>query len=359
MSGGMSVVVCCYNSARRIPETLTHLAAQRVPPDVPWEVIVVDNASTDDTAELAERLWKEVGPEGVFRVVHQPVKGLSAARSKGFDEARYDYVLFCDDDNWLCDDYVARAHEIMQGDERIGVLGGLGTPRFEVPAPFWWDRPFRVHYAVGPQAPASGDITETTGAAYGAGFVIRKVGWTRLEELDFEFLLSDRRGGALTSGGDTELCLALRLLGWRVWYDERLTFVHFIPKERLTWRYFLRLISGSQEASPAMAAYKYALNKGDPSSAPPPVDRWQREVVRNLRRLLRQPRLLLSLIRRPYGMEGEEAIVEVHQRKGRIKGWLRMRGNYATVAERLSSLGNRETGKSGAENPRDPPLGAG
>ena len=81
--------------------------------------------------------------------------------------------------------------------------------------------------------------------------------------------------------------------------------------------------------------------------------------MRNLKRLLREPKLLLSVIRRPYGMEGEEAIVEVHKRRGRIKGWLRMRGDYTAIAEGLSSMRNRESGESGAENPRQPPAGAG
>ncbi len=337
MTGGVSVVVPCYNSARRIQKTLAHLAAQRAPADIPWEVILVDNASTDDTAKLAEEIWKERGPEGIFRVVSQPIKGLSAARSKGFDVARYEYVLFCDDDNWLSADYVTRAHKIMRGNPSIGILGGRGTPHFEVSPPDWWYSPFRVHYGVGPQAPSSGDITDTQGAVYGAGFVIRKSGWAKLNELQFEFLLSDRKGGKLTAGGDTELCFAFRLLGFRIWYDEGLTFEHFIPKERLTWRYFLRLIAGSQETQPIVMAYKYAL--GDvPSSPPPSPERWRRECKRHLKKLLRQPNFLLSALWNPYGMEGQEEIVDFHKRKGRLKGWLRVREGVAEAAERLSAL---------------------
>jgi glycosyltransferase involved in cell wall biosynthesis len=356
MSGGLSVVVPCYNSARRIPETLEHLASQRVPTDIPWEVILVDNASTDPTAELAEAIWREKGPDGIFRVVPQPIRGLSAARAKGFEAARYDYVLFCDDDNWLSEDYVARAHRIMEGDPIIGALGGRGIPHFEIPPPDWWDQPFRVHYGVGPQGPTSGDVTDAAGAVYGAGFVIRKEGWERLQERKFEFLLSDRQGGRLTSGGDTELCFGLRLLGYRIWYDQDLTFQHFIPRERLTWRYFLRLVAGSQESTPIVMAYKYALGDVDPSSRPPTRHRWRREAVRQARRLLRRRRLLLAAARNPYGMEGDEEIVELHRRIGRLKGWLRVRGGYAEAAERLSAFGAGER-RASQDQPLPDPSG--
>ena len=50
---GISVIVCCYNSAERLTETIKHLAGQNVPHYIPWELIVVDNASTDNTAEIS------------------------------------------------------------------------------------------------------------------------------------------------------------------------------------------------------------------------------------------------------------------------------------------------------------------
>ena len=47
---GVSIVICCHNSAKLLPRTLEHLRAQEVDSTIPWEVIVVDNASTDNTA---------------------------------------------------------------------------------------------------------------------------------------------------------------------------------------------------------------------------------------------------------------------------------------------------------------------
>lgn len=52
---GVSIVICCYNSASRLPETLQHIAEQEVAANISWEVIVVDNASTDNTQEIAKK----------------------------------------------------------------------------------------------------------------------------------------------------------------------------------------------------------------------------------------------------------------------------------------------------------------
>src|SRR6185437_11337360 len=102
MSAGISVIICCYNSATRITPTLQHLFNQKGISLSSWEIIVVDNASTDNTCEKAIEIWESFGPgKPDFKVISEPTPGLSAARQKGINEALYDYVLFCDDDNWL------------------------------------------------------------------------------------------------------------------------------------------------------------------------------------------------------------------------------------------------------------------
>ncbi len=65
MSSGASVIVCCYNSAARLPHTLAHLAGQIVPEDFFWEIILVNNASTDNTVECATAIWNKLQPKNV------------------------------------------------------------------------------------------------------------------------------------------------------------------------------------------------------------------------------------------------------------------------------------------------------
>ena len=53
---GISVIICCYNSAERLPKTLEHIFAQKLSNDTIMEVIVIDNASKDTTTAIAQEL---------------------------------------------------------------------------------------------------------------------------------------------------------------------------------------------------------------------------------------------------------------------------------------------------------------
>src|SRR5215216_2743758 len=110
---GVSIVICCHNGAARLLETVKHIALQVVPHHIPWEFLLIDNASTDGSAVVAQSVWKQYDTSAEFRIVHEPVLGLSHARARGFREAQYEFVLLCDDDNWLNKNYVATAYEIM------------------------------------------------------------------------------------------------------------------------------------------------------------------------------------------------------------------------------------------------------
>ena len=255
---GVSVVTCCHNSSSRLPETLKHLASQSLTTSLAWEVIVVNNASSDETSRVAAHLWSEYGSPAPMRVVDEPTPGLSHARERGIASARYDTLVFVDDDNWLNGNYLSVAYDIMQAHPDIGALGGHITAAFEVEPPTWFGE-MQSWYAVGPQGRESGDITEYKPHVAGAGMVLRKTAYEELKRRRFAFILADRTQLQLTSGGDTELCAALVLAGYRVWYDEGLRMRHFIPRARLTKAYLRRMIEDSAAAGNVMALYKLAL----------------------------------------------------------------------------------------------------
>ncbi|MCI0672483.1 MAG: glycosyltransferase family 2 protein, partial [Myxococcaceae bacterium] len=144
---GLSIVLCCYNSRSRLPHTLEHLVQQRVVEGVRWEVLLVDNASTDGTAEVARELWPPWAP-AQLRVVREERQGLTCARLRGIAESTYELICFVDDDNWVCPDWVAVATEVMASRPEVAACGGRSEAAFEVPPPAWFAR-VAGNYAVG------------------------------------------------------------------------------------------------------------------------------------------------------------------------------------------------------------------
>src|SRR5688500_716407 len=121
---GVSVIICCYNSAQRISDTLKYLFNQKVSDSIPWEVVVVNNASSDSTSEIAKSAWVEKGGGTNFKIVDQSIPGLSSARQKGIEVSNYDFLIFCDDDNHLEPNYIAAAFNLMHENPEIGIAGG-------------------------------------------------------------------------------------------------------------------------------------------------------------------------------------------------------------------------------------------
>ena len=253
---GVSVVICCYNSETRLPETLRHIACQEVSVHLPWEVIVVDNASTDRTAEVARLVWRQLGCPTPFRLVNEPSPGLSNARASGFAATRYQLMVLCDDDNWLDKGYVQTAYRIMDENPGVGALGGYGQAVCEQQAPAWFDA-CQAHYALGRQHSRSGNLTNHKGYVYGAGMVVNKRAWLEVVGRGYRSWLSDRKGELLSSGGDIELCYAFRMLGYEIYYHEQLSFKHFIPASRLQWSYLEGLFSGFVKADVFLESWRY------------------------------------------------------------------------------------------------------
>ena len=334
MSKGISVVVCTYNGEERLPTTIRHLAYQVVSGGIDWEILIINNASTDNTESVSKNEWSKYNRNIPFRVIDQPVTGLSAARQKGFDCAKYDYVIFVDDDNWLCERYVELSFLIMEQHPHIGVLGGIGEPVFESTPPDWFEK-YSIYYAVGAQDEKSGDISDAKGYVYGAGMVVRKPFYQKLKEKGFQSYVEDRKKKSLSSSGDNEICYILRLAGYKIWYDERLEFKHYIPHKRLQWNYFLNLIEGAHRSGVYLAPYLDLLNNKEIRQ-------------QNLKRvwLFRTLNIIFQVFKLSkysvrYILTGHY-LPDKHRKYrrliGELKGWLSIRTGYAQRYNNLNSL---------------------
>jgi glycosyltransferase involved in cell wall biosynthesis len=263
---GVTVIICCYNSSTKLPSVLTHLAAQEVPRYIPWEVVIIDNASTDDTSQVALRVWPKDGP-APLAVRYEPQLGLIHARHRGFSEAQYEFVSFIDDDS----------HR-----STIGACGGFIEEICEIKPPWWFEK-YKSNYAAGHQWPEPGDVTEKRGYLWGAGLTMRKSVWRKLICSGFRSLLTGRRKNSLTAGEDAELCFAIRMAGFQLWYDPRLHLRHYLPTRRLTWRYFRLLYRGFGASTVGHDPYQAILGS-DGKMYP---ETWKQEFSRTFMKLLR------------------------------------------------------------------------
>jgi len=231
MKPGISVILCCHNSEKKIAATLEHLAIQEPLAGGSWEVILVDNVCTDNTVNLARKVWDERKLPAPLRVIREEKPGLSNARLAGINVAEHSLSCFCDDDNWLHANYLALAFTHMEHHAETGVLGGRGIAYADTFIPAWFnDR--QAIYACGPQASRSGE--PTTRWLWGAGMVVRTAYIRALYAAGFRHLNEDRKLDSLSSGGDTEICFWHLITGKKLWYDDNLLFTHWITRDRLT-----------------------------------------------------------------------------------------------------------------------------
>ena len=323
MPVGISVVIPCHNAARRLPQTLAHLAAQQVPDGLEWEVVLVDNASTDETSQSALACWPAPAPVPL-RVVREPRLGLSYAHLRGFAEAQCEVITFVEDDNWVCPEWLQLVAEVMGQHPEVGACGGYNEAVCEVEPPGWFV-PYQAHYATGPQAAATGDVTWTRGYLWGAGLTVRRAAWRSLIDREFRPLLVDRQGKRLNTGGDAEICFALRLAGWRLWYEPRLRLRHFLLAHRLKWPYLRRLNRGVGASQVGLDPYRLAV-QGPPESSAGRLKRaWQAEARETLKKILRRRNLLLMFLS---PMEGDGEALYLERQIGRLIELLRRREAY-------------------------------
>ena len=255
---GISIIVCCYNSEAVIEAALQSLIAQQLPVNYLAEVILVDNNCTDNTVAKGREIWNRYSTSSMpLCVIKEILPGLTHARKAGVAAAHYDIVIFCDDDNRLAPDYLSVAVSLMQQHPEIGAAGGICKGFTDDVFPAWW--PAHAHaYAVGRQGHTSGDISKLQ-YLWGAGLIARKSILQTVLNDSYPLLLSDRKGALLSSGGDSEICARILLMGYKLWFEEKLQLQHYIHPKRLTETYRENLYQGHAAAMPVLEKYRMAI----------------------------------------------------------------------------------------------------
>ncbi|MGD1904298.1 MAG: hormogonium polysaccharide biosynthesis glycosyltransferase HpsE [Geitlerinemataceae cyanobacterium] len=242
-----TVAICTYNGAKRLPSVLDRLrvchghmsdrgAALR------WEIVVVDNNSSDGTAQVVADYQSRWPSDCPLRCVSELQQGLAFARQRAIESAAAPIVGFLDDDNLPDPNWILAAHGFLATSPKAGVAGSRVLPEYEVPPPPDFDR-IRAFLALTDR----GDLPHLYQPAArvlppGAGLVVRRDLWLRLVPERLE--LVGRTDGQMRASEDLEAVLHFQNMGWEVWYVPDAIVRHQIPRWRLTEEYLSQLMYG-------------------------------------------------------------------------------------------------------------------
>ena len=223
-----SVIVSTRNRAQLLRGCLESLLAER--PAIAWEVIVVDNASTDETAATVERCRELAG--GVrFEYLVEERLGLSHARNRGVADARGEYLLFTDDDVLVQPGWVdALCAGFAQDD--VAAVAGCVRPQWPSPPPRWLAGRHAGVLALTDFGDDARDLTEDE-VPVGANMAIRASALGGSAQ-PFDPRLG-HQGSTYFAYEEFELFGELRAGGGRFAYRPDAVVRHRILPERMTW----------------------------------------------------------------------------------------------------------------------------
>lgn len=229
----LSIIVCTRNRAELLRGALRGLAGQCIGAQS-YEVLVVDNGSTDHTGEVVTELALEIPS---LRYFHEDAPGLSRARNRGYMEARGKWVVYTDDDCCLPPQWLSEARKAIEKFDPE-LLGGPVYPFYDSPKPSWYlDRYSERSRGeqIRPLAPGEFFI--------GCNIFIRRDLFTRVGGFPIDLGMSGRR---VAYGEETEFQDQVRRLA----PDAVLLYVpgvfvfHLVRREQMTWRWLVQAFFG-------------------------------------------------------------------------------------------------------------------
>ena len=230
----LTVILCTYNRCQSLAKTLGSVAASRLPATVDWEVLVVDNNSTDQTREVAEDFCCRY--PGRFRYVFERQQGLSCARNAGIRESQGEVLAFTDDDVKVEPDWLWNLTLALHGEEWIG-SGGRIIPLWEAPLPRWLltsDSNITGPFGVFNLGTEPGPLKCPP---FGANMAFQRRAFGKYGNFRVDL---GRSGSNLQGREDLEFANRLLAKGERLRYEPGAVVSHTVPGWRMRKRYVLR-----------------------------------------------------------------------------------------------------------------------
>jgi len=258
MTPYLTAALCTHNHRRRLERTLRDLSRLNRPRSS-WELLIIDNACSDGTAELLDApAWR---PEGVTtRIVREANLGLSHARNRAIAEAAGEYIVFLDDDETPDADWL-RAFESVMLRESPDALGGRIEVMFEDgERPPWLRDELLGFLGKLDHGPSASRLTDPATPIFGGNFAFRKSLFQRIGGFDAGL---GRKGASNVGGEDTEIYRRMLAAGCTVWWVPQAIIYHRIQTTKLRRSYFedLHFKQGRTEGM---------KKRGSASRLPPP-----------------------------------------------------------------------------------------
>jgi len=238
----IEVAICTWNRSPLLQQTLSRLERLRAD-DVDWQLLVVDNNSTDATADVLRSFARRLPLRSVF----EPNPGLSNARNRAVSEVRGEYLVWTDDDVLVDEGWLEAYARAFRRWPDAAFFGGPVEPWFENTPPTWlvdhWPT-VAVAYAVR----QFGDEPfpfDTSRVPYGANCAF-KAEVQRAHTYDPSL---GRRPDSHVSGEEADLMRRLLAAGHTGWWVPDARVQHFIPRQRQSVRYLRQIFGGQGELS--------------------------------------------------------------------------------------------------------------
>lgn len=239
MQPTVTVAICTWNRSHLLRQTLDRLLEVTRAVAVPWELLLVDNNSTDDTQAVARAYVGRLP----LRVEVEPRQGLSHARNRVLERAGSDQILMTDDDVLVAEDWLAEGVAAFGRHRDAAVIGGVIEPWFaEPPDPLLAEvfPSLAGGFCALDHGLPEGPLAEGR-YVWGANFGVRR---SRLGPLRFAEWLG-LNGAARIGGEETDLPDRLRQRGEQVVWIPRLLVRHYVDPDGMR-RHACWSVSGVQ-----------------------------------------------------------------------------------------------------------------
>jgi len=233
-----TVLIATYNRAALLDETLASIRRMRVTKGRRWEVLVVDNNSTDDTRAVVERQARDFPVP--LRYLFEARQGRSSALNAGIAASAAPVIAMTDDDVRIEEGWLDAACEaLLGGDPAIAYAGGPVAPIWETAPPRWLDLTRGDLWgtiAIQDHGAQPFVYEEARKVPLGANMAARRTLFASVGGFRADL---GRSSGRLVLGQEVpELLMRARAAGWRGVYLPAMRVHHHIPSKRLTRAYF-------------------------------------------------------------------------------------------------------------------------